>query len=286
MHRIHASVVDVFGTDPLAGAPAGVVHPQPEITLTDEQRQAVASELVPEATVVVEEVGDRAVHVDIVGPDRPAHDRLPLASLVAVHGGEPAAGTYTVETATHRHELEVEDDGIAWQAIDDRTPAVEAVDTAAVAEAVGLDLSAFDPVDLSPAVASAGRSWLTLAVPYVSELKRLAPPDGLSDRWDVTGLYAMTFETIESASTVHARAFVDGAEVPAVPSGAAAAGAYLQWADAIETPTVRIEQGDLLGRAGRIDVRAEHTVRVGGRGVLGIEGTVSVPESDTGIIEA
>ncbi len=285
MHSIRARIVDVFAPEALAGAPTGIVQPPPEVALDDDQRAAVASELVPEATAVINAVEGHTIHIGCVGPDRPEHERLPLASLLAVHEGELSADTYTVETATQQHEIEITDTGTVWQTVGEGTPTVDAIDTTEVANAVEIDPSTFDPVGLTPAIATVGRSWLVLAVPYVSDLKRITPTTDLTDRWDVAGVYAMTFETVENTSTVHARAFIDGKEVPAVPSGAAAAGAYLQREDAVESPELRIEQGDLIGRAGRIDVRSEHAVHVGGRGVCGLKGTLSVPESGTDIIE-
>jgi len=285
MHSIRARVIDVFAPEALAGAPAGIVQPPSDVDLGDDQRDAIASELVSEATAVINAVEDQTIHITCIGPDGPEHERLPMASLLAVHEGVPSAGTYTVETKKRQHTIEVKENGTAWQTVGESTPEIDSVDTTAIADAVGLDPSTFDPVGLEPAITTVGRSWLVLAVPYVSELKQITPAAGLTDRLGVTGVYAMTFETVENTSTVHARAFVDGQEVPAVPSGAAAAGAYLQWGDAVETPDLRIEQGDLIGRSGRINVRSEHAIHVGGRGVSGLDGTLSVPEDDTDIIE-
>ena len=286
MHSMRAQVIDVFAPEALAGAPAGIVQPPSNIDLGDDQRDAIAGELVSEATAIIDAVEDQTIHITGVGSDRLEHERLPLASLFAVHDGSPSVGTYTVETKRRRYDIEVKENGTAWQTIGESIPEVDPVDATAIADAVELDPSTFDPVGLDPAITTGSRSWLVLAVPYVSDLKRITPAAGLSDQWGVTGVYALTFETVENTSTVHARAFVDGQEVPAVPSGAAAAGAYLQWGDAIETPDLRIEQGDLIRRPGRIDVRSDHAVHVGGQGVCGLDGTLSVPEDDTDIIEA
>ncbi len=102
-------------------------------------------------------------------------------------------------------------------------------------------------------------------------------------RFGAIGVYAFTFETIETTSKVHARFFApnDGiTEDPATGSAAGALSGYLTYHDALSTKGLVIEQGDFMNRPSRIsaDVTGEKgnvsKVRIGGRSVIVAKGEV------------
>ena len=93
------------------------------------------------------------------------------------------------------------------------------------------------------------------------------------------GCYLFTRETLESTSIAHARFFtpaMGNQEDPATGSAAGPLAAYLQARDVIRGNTeIIVEQGDEVGRPGRIHVRLqEGEVLVGGRSFVVTEGKI------------
>jgi PhzF family phenazine biosynthesis protein len=137
-----------------------------------------------------------------------------------------------------------------------------------------------------------------LVVP-VNFLERLgeADPDldavaDLAADHDATGVYAFTFDTLDAASTLHARMFAPGAGVPEDPvtgTASGACGAYLHAVDAFDDPPaeMRFEQGHFVDRPGVVRVQVADEVRVGGRAVTALDGSLVVPPADADdIVEA
>lgn len=98
--------------------------------------------------------------------------------------------------------------------------------------------------------------------------------------------YVFTFETVDKAASVHARAFspADGIrEDPATGSAAGACGVYLAANGKLPSPTFVIEQGSEMRHASRIEVtveaegKAAKTVKVGGPVTPLIRGSLRLP---------
>ena len=98
--------------------------------------------------------------------------------------------------------------------------------------------------------------------------------------------YVFTFETVDKAASVHARAFspADGIrEDPATGSAAGACGVYLAANGKLPSPTFVIEQGGEMRHASRIEVtveaegKAAKTVKVGGPVTPLIRGSLRLP---------
>jgi PhzF family phenazine biosynthesis protein len=138
-------------------------------------------------------------------------------------------------------------------------------------------------------------------VEYLSDLSDMRPDmsaiEDLADEHDCTGLYTFTFDTLERASTLHARMFAPGAGVPEDPvtgTASGACGAYLDQFGAFDpTPErMQFEQGFFVDRGGYAVVEAseataEGVVRVGGEAVVALDGDLAVPEpDDDDILEA
>ncbi len=290
--------VDAFASEPLAGNPAGVVPEADD--LTDEQMQAIASELALSETAFLHESesADRQVRyftptqeVDLCG-----HATIGSFVHLTETGLEP--GATTLETNVGVLEVEVESDGTVWMT--QGTPSVREVECGydVVAEALDVEQEALEgaSADLPLAVTTTGLPFLAVPITYLSDLGGATPDmrkiEALTESVAATGIYCFTFDTLEADSTLHGRMFAPGAGVPEDPvtgTASGAVGAYLDRYGAFNpTPDeMRFEQGHYVDRPGLVRVRVDDEVRVGGRGVVALEGTLCVPPvADDEIIES
>ncbi|MEF8779127.1 MAG: PhzF family phenazine biosynthesis protein [Haloferacaceae archaeon] len=295
--RVH--LVDAFTDEPLSGNVAGVV-PDAE-GLSDDQLRAIAAELGASETAFLfpSEAADRRIRyvtptreVDLCGHATIASHGLLLAT------GELDPGTHSLETNVGVLEIEARNDGTVWMEQDE--PSVRRVDAeyGRLADALGIDRAALADVgdELPVAVASTGLAFLIVPVAFLESLGDASPDpaaiEELSAAFDVTGTYAFTFDTLASDSTLHARMFAPAAGVPEDPvtgTASGACGAYLRHVGAFDGDVpaeMRFEQGHFLDRGGIVRVRTGDGVRVGGRAVQSLEGTIAVPDlGDDEIIE-
>ena len=234
------------------------------------------------------------------------------------------AGTHSLATNVGVLEIRVEDDGTVWMTQDDPDVRELDADYDRLADALGVPADALrDAGDLPVARASTGLPFVVVPVAFLEPLGNADPDmaavESLAADHDAVGVYAFTFDTLDADSTLHARMFAPGAGVPEDPvtgTAAGACGAYLREVGAFEAtngdegataeadadadvdPTVdggvgglpdemRFEQGHFVGRPGRVRVRVGDEVRVGGRAVTSLDGTLAVPPDDADdIIEA
>ena len=293
MDTRQALLVDAFTDEPLAGNPAGVV-PDGD-GLDDEQMQAIASELGASETAFLRssEAADRAVRyftpkteVDMCG-----HATIASHAYLYEHD-EIDAGDHTLETQAGVLDIEVTDDGGVWMTQTQPEIRQADLDYDRVADALGVDVAALEDVgaDLPLARSTTGLPFLVIPVNFLEHLSGADPdPDavaGLAADHGATGVYAFTFDALDGASTLHARMFAPGAGVPEDPvtgTASGACGAYLHTVDAFDDPPgeMRFEQGHFVDRPGVVRVRIDDDgVRVGGRAVTALDGTLVVPPSD------
>jgi PhzF family phenazine biosynthesis protein len=224
-------------------------------------------------------------------------------ATVAAHAllradGRVEPGTSTVETDAGVLEVTVEPDGLVWMGgTGSEVRAIEGLEYPELAEALGVDPAALADIgaDLPLARADAGLSFLVVPVNFLEHVGKMAPDAAavtrLSERFDVAGVYAFTFDTLEPESTLHARMFAPALGIPEDPvtgTAAAAAGAYLERFGAVDTDRMRFEQGEFLDRGGRVGVAVDADgVRIGGRAVTALDGELTVPPGgDDDILEA
>ena len=292
-----AFLVDAFTDEPTCGNPAGVV-PEAE-GLADDQMQALANELGASETVFVHEsdAADRELRyftpeteVDLCG-----HATVAAHALL-FERGVIEAGDHSFETQVGTLDASVEDDGTVWMTQDDPIVRDADVEVRTVADALGVEPTSITDVGLPIGWTTTGLAYLAVPIEYFSDLSGMDPDmaaiEALCREQDVTGIYAFTFDTLEQESTLHGRMFAPLAGVeedPVTGTASGAVGAYLDHHGALEeTVGLVFEQGHFLDRPGNVDVFVGDRVRVGGRAVTTLEGTVVVPESDddTEIIEA
>lgn len=291
MDTRRAHLVDAFTDEPLSGNVAGVV---PDAGgLAEEQLRAIAAELGASETAFLfpSEEADRRIRyftptreVDLCGH-----------ATIASHGflrstGEIDSGTHTLETNVGVLEIEIDEDGTVWMA--QAEPSVHRVDADydRLADALGIDRAALVDVgdELPTAVASTGLAFLVVPVAFLESLGDATPDaaaiEELSTAFDVAGIYAFTFDTLASESTLHARMFAPAVGVPEDPvtgTASGACGAYLDHVGAFDGDApeeLRFEQGHFLDRGGIVRVRTGEDIRVGGRAAESLEGSIAVPD--------
>jgi len=293
MDTYRTLLIDAFAAEPLAGNAAGLV---PDAAgLTDDRMRAIARELGASETAFLTPDADDAdrriryftptQEVDLCG-------HATVAALSFLHEeGALDAGEGSLRTNVGVLDVAVTSDGVAWMTQDE--PSVETVDLDydRAGEALGVDPAALRDVgaDLPAAVASTGLPFLTVPVNFLEHLGNADPDmealDALAAEHGATGVYAFTFDTLAADSTLHARMFAPGAGVPEDPvtgTASGACGAYLRAVDAFDDlpDEMRFEQGHFVDRPGLVRVRVGDDVRVGGRAVTALDGSLAVPSTD------
>ncbi|MFC3957041.1 PhzF family phenazine biosynthesis protein [Halovivax cerinus] len=308
-------LVDAFTDEPLAGNPAGVVFDADE--LVDEQCQSIANELSVSETAFASASDDADYRLRYFTPTQEVDlcGHATIGTLVAAHeSGRLEPGPATIETNVGVLDVEIEPDDTAWMTQD--APTVREVDLTydRVADALGVDVAALSGVgaDLPLAVSSTGLPFLIVPITYLQDVGGAEPDmakiEALATDVDATGVYLFTFDALEADSTLHGRMFAPGAGVPEDPvtgTASGAAGAYLRRfgafsggstgtitagaggdtsvavsIDESEPTELVMEQGHYVDRPGRVRVRVDGDVRVGGQGVVSLTGEVVVPPVD------
>ncbi|AEH38504.1 PhzF family phenazine biosynthesis protein [Halopiger xanaduensis] len=286
--------VDAFTDEPLSGNPAGVV---PDADgLSDDQMQSIAAEMAVSETAFLrssdDPEADRRVsyftptqEVDLCG-------HATIGSFAHLHDEGLEPGTTALETNVGVLEIEVGEDGTVWMTQDE--PRIREVDVGydRVADALGVSQAALEGAsdDIPLAVSSTGLPFLIVPITYLSDLGDADPDmnavEELADSVDATGIYLFTFDALGRDSTLHGRMFAPGAGVPEDPVTGTASGAVAAYLDRFGAfdddfpEELRLEQGHYVDRPGLVRVRLENGVRVGGRGVTALDGTIAVPDDE------
>ncbi|NLV05717.1 PhzF family phenazine biosynthesis isomerase [Haloarcula rubripromontorii] len=303
MDTRQALLVDAFAAEPTAGTPTGVV---PDADgLTDDQMQAVASELGAAETAFVLPAGDADRRLRCFSPTEELAQAETAA--VAAHAalserGEIGDGEWTVATAAGEVAVETKQNGMVW--VEQGRADITEVDLpyVDVADALGLDEATLKDVgaDIPLVTADAGEPWLMVPVNYFEHLSALsvdvAAVASLCDRVDAAGVYPFTFDAVGAdatrRSTFHGRAFRAGnrTEEPVTAAASGACAAFVRRYGALDDTIEQIiaEGGHFRDRPGTVSVDTDGTeVWVGGRAVTALDGTVTVPAvDDDDIIEA
>ena len=293
---IEVVFVDAFTSTPFTGNPAAVV---PDAAGLDEAAmRAVATELARPATAFLQERragGERAlrwfspagVELTLCG-----HGTVAAAHVLAARGEAPRG---ELVFAAPRHRLTVTLEGsdssrTAWFEPDCPRWLPEREDLAPYLHALGLPPAAVakwaPPARTSEQdllIPVAGLDALRALAPDLTALGRLARDRG------VRGIVLTAKETREPRALTHSRNFIPHYGIPedfATGSSHAAIGVWLwETGGLVATDGVarfRAEQGDFVGRPGRLTVEVHGTggrptrVRVGGQAVIMLTGTLSL----------
>lgn len=292
MEKREVRLVDAFATEPATGRPVAVVPGDPP---TPRQRSAIASEFGVSGVITASD--EQLTYTDCDG------SQAVISGAVAGY----AALQDTDEIAAGTHELAVdgpispsapflvdlESDGRVSVDVGTLSPAETALDTEAVATALGVDPAALADVgaDLPLARVEAFGGTVLAAVNFLQHLNTATPdPARLADRLadaDAQRLCAFTFDTLDADSDVHARIFdpsARGDERPASGVAAAACSAHLASEAAFDgdREEIRVESGHRQNRPAAVTATLSRSPRVGGAALSSLSGRLSLPDDEGG----
>jgi PhzF family phenazine biosynthesis protein len=294
---VEVALVDAFTSTPFTGNPAAVVLHAADLDET--AMRAIATELARPATAFLRELradgehgvrwfSPAGVELTLCG-----HGTVAAAHVLAARGEAPRG---QLAFRAPRHRVTVALEGIdssrtAWFEPDCPRWLPEREDLTPYLHALGLPVAAVakwaPPARTSEQdllIPVAGLEALRALTPDLTVLGRLARDRG------VRGVVLTTKETREPGSLTHSRNFIPHYGIPedfATGSSHAAIGVWLWENDGlVATDGVarfRAEQGDFVGRPGRLAIEVHGTggrptrVRVGGQAVIMLTGTLSIP---------
>jgi len=220
-----------------------------------------------------------------------------IASYGALYAdGAIDAGARTLRTNVGDLAVRISGEGTVWMRQNPPTVDVvdaDTLDAERLGDALGVDPAALADIgaDLPVAVASTGLPWLVVPVNFLQRLGEADPDSAaierISDEFDVAGVYAFTFDTLEAESTVHGRAFAPALGVQEDPVTGTASGAVAGYLSAVEAfdgefpEELRFEQGHFIDRPGHVRARVDgDEVRVGGTAAISAEVDLRLPAED------
>jgi len=290
MTELPILTVDVFTERPFLGNPVAVVLDADALSTETMQRIARWTNLSETTFVVRPDDAEADYGLRIFTPESElpfaGHPTLgSAAAAIAAGRVAPRDGRLVQTCAAGRVALRVEASGtrLHFQVPASRIEPVTAQETAALAEALGLDdtLSGVERIDV-------GAVWLTAALPSAAALLALQPDlaalDALSRRHRATGvtLYAPHPPGTVGADgvplDVEVRSFAPAAGVPEDPvCGSGNACVALQRRAGLGPRPYVAAQGAAIGRAGRISVGSRGVaVEIGGATVVCARGLLRV----------
>jgi PhzF family phenazine biosynthesis protein len=288
--NIPIAIVDAFTTTRGQGNRAGVVTQTRGLDAAAMQR--AASAVAASETAFVFRDGD-SIRLRYFTPEAEipfcGHATVAALHYLAETGEDPGPGRIEVQCGIGPLAIELDEDRIVWIDAGD-------VEWSECGDALEHHvLAILEPPPLRefslPVLKSRGMLYVPLA--RRDDLWRLTPDwdrlSGLKSTEDIMGVYAFTLETVESGSISHARFFAPAVGIREDPvTGAASVplADYLARFGILELPpgggTVRgrAEQGDAMGKPGRVELEATGApgkidrVRIGGRAVTVLEGNL------------
>jgi PhzF family phenazine biosynthesis protein len=293
---MQVTIVDAFTQTPGAGNRAGVVLDA--AGLDGEAMQRIAAVVgASETAFLLSPPGEGPVRLRYFAPAEEipfcGHATVATFHLLAERGVLKAPGAYRLECAAGVLDVELESLGAggtrAW-IVTPKQPWVES--PVPLETLMGLVGGTVEMVDRSlPVLRNGHRVVIPLRrredvwdlAPRPGALAEVLRPHGLS------GVYVFTRETKDASSVAHSRYFVPGigvAEDPVTGSAAGPLGMYLATRGLLALPAeggtvrARIEQGDAIGKPGRIEVEVTgragepERARIGGVAVTVLEGTL------------
>lgn len=288
-------LVDAFTSTPFTGNPCGVITRAEG--LSDEQMQKIAREVNASETVFAFDSPGADFRVRFFTPAREipmaGHPTVSVMHALVEDGRiNLADGSATVTEETNAGILPIDiagEPGAVRVRMTQAAPRfLKAMDRAQVARALRINMADLVP-DSEPQVVSTGTAQGMIMVRSLDVLRDLRPNfellAELEDAYESFSTHVFTTQTFESGNRAHARHFGANAGVPEDPvTGSATGGmaAYLWRYGHLRDASYRVEQGDFISRAGRVDVEIEgegdepRVVRIAGTAVTVFEGTIHV----------
>ncbi|MCP3064610.1 PhzF family phenazine biosynthesis isomerase [Myxococcus sp. K38C18041901] len=295
---MQVSIVDAFTRTPGAGNRAGVVLDAAGLGVDAMQRIAAAVGA-SETAFVLTGPGAEGVKLRYFTPTDEiefcGHATVATFHLLTERALLPRSGTTRLECGAGVLDVELEATEVSGSRAWIQTPKRPwAESPVSLAQALALVGGTVDMVDTSLPVLRNGHR-LMVPMRRREDVWALAPRSGplaeLLRPHGMTGVYVFTRDTREAGSVAHSRYFAPGvgiAEDPVTGAAGGPLGMYLAMHGVLELPAAggtvraRIEQGDAIGKPGRIEVEVTgragqpEQVRIGGVAVTVLEGSLRI----------
>lgn len=284
--------VNAFTESPQGGNPAGVVLDSPD--LTDDQMKQISKELKVSETAFVfpSSVADfkvrffsPTIEVDLCG-----HATIATFFTLAKQGTLSSIKSKTITQETKAGILPIDifytdDANIDRIMMTQRRPIYKNIhfDISLIADSLNVDTSNIDS-SLPKQIVSTGLFTLPICIKTFDDLKSIRPDfqkvKKICDMLGAGSFHVFSFETIEPHSIYHARNFAPLYGIKEDPVTGTANGAvcsYLVKHKIITDDFLLCEQGDVIGRPGRVVVDIhKNVVKVGGKARLTQEREIEV----------
>jgi len=274
---------DAFTTEPHRGNPAGIVFDAHQ--LTDEAMQRIAAQVgFNETTFVLpSNTADIRLRYFTPGNEMNLCGHATVASFTSLYQRGAFGGRTTLTVETKAGVLPIAIELLAGTPYIWMTQAPPqfipfAGDRAAIAQAIGLDVSDLD-TSLPIVYGSTGIWTLILPVRGLDAMRRMQPQNAqfpaLLTEQPRASIHPICFETVDPTANMHARHFsspyAGTVEDPVTGTASGVMGAYHNRYIA-PAPSLVIEQGLEIGRDGRVLVEVNgNTVRISGTAVYTAE---------------
>jgi PhzF family phenazine biosynthesis protein len=284
--------INAFTESIQGGNPAGVVFDSPD--LRDEQMKQISKELVVSETAFVfpSTAADFKVRFfsPIVEVDLCGHATIATFFTMALQGKVfPKKNVVTQETKAGILPITIfyndDDEKVDRIMMAQKKPIYKNIhiNISQIADSLNVDLKAIDD-SLPKQIVSTGLFTLPLCIKTYDDLKNIQPNfeevKKICQSIGVGSFHVFTFETIELNSMYHARNFapVYGInEDPVTGTANGAVSSYLIKHKIIKDKSLICEQGDIIGRPGRVFVEIHNDiVTVGGKARIAQEREIEV----------
>jgi len=282
--------VNAFTDSVTGGNPAGVVLSSP--LLTSEQMKRISKEMMVSETAFVfpstkADVKTRffspTVEVDLCG-----HATIATFFTMALHRMFPRKNSVvTQETKAGILPVSLlysDENVIEKVMMTQKKPIYKNIhlDISLVSDALNVEQNNID-TSLPQQIVSTGLFTLPVCMKSFDVLKTMNPDFNkirtVCERIGAGSIHVFSFETIEPDSIYHARNFAPMYGVNEDPVTGTANGAvssFLIYHKKIKETSFVCEQGDIIGRPGRVYIEVDDVVRVGGKATLAQERTLTV----------
>jgi PhzF family phenazine biosynthesis protein len=290
--NVRVMKVNSFTESLQGGNPAGVLLDAP--LLLDEQMKQISKELKVSETAFVfpSNIADfkvrfftPTVEVDLCG-----HATIAAFFSMALKGKLSVEKQITVTQETNAGILPVDvfygvDEKIDRIMMTQARPIYKNIhfNISSIAEALQIDVKEIDD-SLPEQIVSTGLFTIPICVRSLDVLMHMKPDfnkvKNLCEMFVTGSIHVFTFDTIEPHSTYHARNFAPALGINEDPVTGTANGAvcsYLVAHNKIKAKTMICEQGDFIGRPGRVFVEIDNEmVKVGGKARIAQEKDLDV----------
>ncbi|MCX6665323.1 MAG: PhzF family phenazine biosynthesis protein [Euryarchaeota archaeon] len=288
--NVNVLKVNAFTDSLQGGNPAGVVLDSPD--LTDKQMKQISKQLNVSETAFVFHSSVADVNVRFFSPtvevNLCGHATIATFFVMALKGLLKKNTVVTQETKAGILPVtivNIEDNRIDRVMMTQNNPIYKDIsfNISLIADSLNINQEDIDD-SLPKQMVSTGLFTIPICVQSFDVLKNMKPDfnkiKNMCEKFGAGSFHVFTFETKEPDSVYHARNFapVYGVnEDPVTGTANGAVSSYLLHHKIIKNKNLVCEQGDIIGRPGRVFVKiTDNVVQVGGKATIALEKTLTV----------